>query len=218
MIFLFTIKPKKSIAITSLWFFNVYVKQDFKWIKKIYKFNVKKTIFLEIIISNTNLRMDFKKIEIIFKWATPKCLKNVQNFVSFVNFYRKFIFEFSKFAKSLILLIKKNVSFVWNEIYEKVFETLKKQINTASILRYFNLNKQSIFEIDSSDYVIEDIFFQYNNKKKFHSMIFYNKSIILIEYNYHIYNKELLIIIRYLEHWRPKLEYIELLIQIFTDH
>ena len=49
-------------------------------------------------------------------------------------------------------------------------------------------------------------------------MAFYSKFIVLVECNYYIYNKELLVIIRYLKHWRLELEYIELLIQIFTDY
>jgi hypothetical protein len=38
------------------------------------------------------------------------------------------------------------------------------------------------------------------------------------EYNYEIYNKKLLIIIRYLKHWRPELKNIDILIKVFTDH
>ncbi len=49
-------------------------------------------------------------------------------------------------------------------------------------------------------------------------MIFYSKSMILAEINYHIYDKKLLVIIRCFKHWWLKLKCIELLIQIFIDH
>ncbi len=49
-------------------------------------------------------------------------------------------------------------------------------------------------------------------------MIFYSKSMILAEINYHIYDKKLLIIIRCFEHWRLELKCIELLIQMFINH
>ncbi len=49
-------------------------------------------------------------------------------------------------------------------------------------------------------------------------MIFYSKSMIFAEINYHIYDKKLLIIIQYFKHWWLKLKCIELLIQIFIDH
>jgi hypothetical protein len=38
------------------------------------------------------------------------------------------------------------------------------------------------------------------------------------EYNYEIYDKELLAIIRCLEHWRLELENINILIKFFIDH
>ena len=49
-------------------------------------------------------------------------------------------------------------------------------------------------------------------------MAFYSKNLISVEYNYQIYDKELLAIIRYLKHQRPKLEYIEILVKIFTNY
>ncbi len=49
-------------------------------------------------------------------------------------------------------------------------------------------------------------------------MIFYSKSMILAEINYHIYEKKLLIIICCFEHWWLELKCTELFIQIFIDH
>ncbi len=49
-------------------------------------------------------------------------------------------------------------------------------------------------------------------------MIFYSKSMILAEINYHIYDKKLLVIIRCFEHWQLKLKCTELLIQMFINH
>ncbi len=51
-----------------------------------------------------------------------------------------------------------------------------------------------------------------------HSIVFYSKSMISAECNYHIYDKKLLAIIQCFEHWRFELEDTELSIQMFTDH
>ena len=64
----------------------------------------------------------------------------------------------------------------------------------------------------------DEVLSQHDDDEVLHSMIFYNKSLNLVEINYHIYDKELLIIIRCFEHWRPELVYTELPIQIFIDH
>ena len=39
-----------------------------------------------------------------------------------------------------------------------------------------------------------------------HLVAFYSKNIVPAECNYEIYDKELLVIVRYLEYWRPELE------------
>ncbi len=87
-----------------------------------------------------------------------------------------------------------------------------------SILHHFNLKRQAILKINALNYVKGEILSQYNDEKVLHSMIFYSKSIILAEINYHIYDKKLLVIIQCFEHWWFELKCIELLIQMFINH
>ncbi len=182
------------------------------------KFNIKETIFLKVIVSEQSLCMNSIKVKVIVNWIMLINLKEVQNFVRFVNFYRCFIKNFLKLVKSFTQLIRKNTSFVWNEICVQVFDNLKKQVSLISVLRHFDLKWQAILKINASNYVKDEILSQYNDEKVFHSMIFYSKSMIFAEINYHIYDKKLLIIIQCFEHWRLELKCIELLIQMFIDH
>jgi len=182
------------------------------------EFNVKETVFLEVIVSELDLRMNLSKVTVIVSWITSINLKKIQSFVKFVNFYRRFIKNFSKLIKSFIQLTRKNTSFVWNKICVQVFDNLKKQVSSISVLHHFDLKQQAILKINASNYVKGEILSQYNDEKVLHSIIFYSKSMILAEINYHIYDKKLLVIIRCFEHWRLKLKCIELLIQMFIDH
>ncbi len=138
---------------------------------------------------------------IIVNWTTSINLKEIQSFVKFVNFYRCFIRNFFKLVKSFTQLTRKDTSFVWNEVCVQAFRNLKKQISFASVFRHFNLKRQTILKIDASNYVKDEILSQYNDENVLHLMIFYSKSMILAEINYHIYDKKLLIIIYYFEHW-----------------
>jgi RNase H-like domain found in reverse transcriptase len=47
---------------------------------------------------------------------------------------------------------------------------------------------------------------------------FYSKNMVSAEYNYEIYDKKLLTIIRYLEHWRSELKNTDIFIKVFTDY
>ncbi len=151
------------------------------------KFNVEKTVFLEIIVSEQDLRMNSSKMIIIVNWTTSINLKEIQNFVRFVNFYHRFIRNFFKLVKSFTQLTRKDTSFVWNEVCVQAFRNLKKQISFASVLCHFNLKHQTILKIDALNYVKDEILSQYDDENVLHLMIFYSKSIILAEINYHIY-------------------------------
>jgi len=87
-----------------------------------------------------------------------------------------------------------------------------------SVLRHFDSKRQTILEIDASDYVKDEILSQYDDERVLHSIAFYSKSMVFAECNYHIYDKKLLIIIQCFKHWRFELECIELLIQMFINH
>jgi len=87
-----------------------------------------------------------------------------------------------------------------------------------SVLRHFDFKQQAILKINASNYVKDEILSQYNDEKVLYSMIFYSKSMILAEINYHIYDKKLLVIIQCFEHWWLELKCTELLIQIFINH
>ncbi len=182
------------------------------------EFNVEETVFLEVLVSEQDLRMNSIKVKVIVNWTTSINLKEVQSFVRFVNFYRRFIKNFLKLVKSFIQLTRKNTSFVWNEVCVQAFDDLKKQINSTSVLRHFDSKQQTILKIDVFDYVKDEILSQYNDENVLHSVAFYSKSMIFAECDYHIYDKKLLVTIQCFEHWRLELKCTELLIQMFINH
>ena len=105
------------------------------------EFDVEKIVFLGVIISGFDLRMDSEKVKIIVNWFTSINLKEVQGFVKFANFYRQFIKNFSKVIRSLVKLTRKKQSFVWDEACSKTFQELKNRVVFAPILRHFDPKK-----------------------------------------------------------------------------
>jgi len=61
-------------------------------------FEAKEVDYLEIIISNNQIKMDPAKLEGIRDWLTPITVKQVQSFLGFRNFYRKFITHYADIA------------------------------------------------------------------------------------------------------------------------
>ncbi len=140
-------------------------------------------------------------------------------FFGFCNFYRQFIQDFSKFAKLLIGLTKKDAPFDWTLACQSVFDSLKKMVTEAPILVYHKQGLKTIVETDSSDYVSSRVLSQLREDRLLHPITFFSKNLnSAAECNYEIYDKELLAIIRCFEQWRPELEGTRVPIKVITDH
>jgi hypothetical protein len=174
--------------------------------------------FLGLIVGKDGIRMDPEKIATIAKWEKPECLTDVQAFVGFTNFYRRFIRDFSKIVAPLVNLTKKGVVFNFDENCLKSFELLKKTFTEAPILKSFDWEKDVIVETDSSDYVSAGVLSQYDDEGILRPVAFFSKKLTPTECNYEIYDKELLAIIRCFEEWRPELEGTPSPIRVITDH
>ena len=112
----------------------------------------------------------------------------------------------------------KNAPFVWSEACQQAFDGLKRAVTFAPILKHYDRAKETILETDSSDYVTEEVFSQYDDEGILHPVAFYSKNLNPAECNYEIYDKELLAIIRCFEAWRPELEATDIPVKVFTDH
>ncbi|KAG0161665.1 hypothetical protein PDIDSM_2097, partial [Penicillium digitatum] len=182
------------------------------------EFCVSETKFLGIIIGEDGIRMDPDKIETIVNWKTPTCLTDVQAFIGFGNFYRRFIRDFSKVIAPLVRLTKKDVRFEWTPVCQLSFEALKKAFTSAPVLKAFDWSKEIVLETDASDFVSAGVLSQYDDAGILHPIAFFSKKHSAAECNYEIYDKELLAIIRCFEEWRPELEGTPSPVKVITDH
>ncbi len=182
------------------------------------KFHVQEISFLELLLFIKKLKMNSWKIQAVVEWFTSTNLTQMQFFIDFCNFYRRFIKNFSKIVQSMIQLTQKEMIFEWDHACQTTFDHMKKWMTEASILRHFDQNRETILETDSFDYVNDDILSQYDDEETLHSMIYYSKNLSLAECNYEIYDKKLLTIIRAFKHWWSELKLTELSIKMFIDH
>jgi hypothetical protein len=167
--------------------------------------------------------MDPLKVQAILDWQRPRYLKDVQSFMGFCNFYRRFIKGFSAIVKALTALTKseyKDFTFPWalDSVQEKAFQDLKQAFTQAGLLAHFDPNKETFVESDASDYVVAAVLSQKNAEGVLVPIAFLSTKMTPAECNYEIYDKELLAIVRAFEEWRPELSGIADLVQVITDH
>jgi len=78
------------------------------------KFHVQKIFFLKLLLFIKELKMNLRKVQAVVKWSTSTNLTQMQFFIDFCNFYRRFIKNFSKIVHLLIQLIQKEMIFEWD--------------------------------------------------------------------------------------------------------
>ena len=181
-------------------------------------FQIKEISYLELIIITEEIKMNSAKVSIIVEWLTLMNIKDIQSFLSFTNFYQRFIYDYSKLASLLICLIKKDVLFEWITECQSAFNALKKAFTSDVILCHYNLNLKIVIETDISDYVSEGILSQYNKNDVLHLIAYFFKKHNSAKCNYEIYDKELIVIICTFEEWRSELEGSTYFINVITDH
>ena len=106
--------------------------------------------------------MDPKKVEAIVKWPVPENVKQVQSYLGFANFYRRFIKDFAKIARPLTELTKKEESWVWTTERQEAFEKLKEATTSAPVLRIPDDKNKIRLVSDASDFAYGGTMYQFD--------------------------------------------------------
>ncbi|KAJ1598918.1 hypothetical protein NDA14_005520 [Ustilago hordei] len=176
--------------------------------------------FLGYIIKPTGVEMDPEKVQTVKEWPMPESIHDIQRFLGFANFYRRFITHFAQIAKPLTSLVKPTEHFKKFELPEEArqaFHKLIQAFTTAGVLRHFNYHLPTRLETDASDFAIAGVLKQ-EHKGCWHPVAFYSRKMSLAEKNYEIHDKELLAVVACLTQWRHMLAGLPNQLVILTDH
>jgi len=165
-----------------------------------YEFHRKQIEYLGLVILENKVAMNPVKVAGVREWPIPENQTDVQAFIGFVNFYRRFIQDFSTITRPLFDLTRSDQAWNWGTKEREAFECLKMAVTTAPILVSPQDLEPFYIEADSSDFASRAVLSQQLSKEeKWHPVAFYSKSLSPVEWNYEIHNKEMLAIICTLE-------------------
>jgi hypothetical protein len=162
--------------------------------------------------------MDPIKLKAVRDWPRPKTVKDIQKFLGFCNFYRRFVKDYSELAQPLFDLTKKGEPFIWTERHERAFTRLQTALTSSPVLLLLDYIRPFTLYTDASDYATSAILEQDDALGQSHPVAFYSKSLQPAEWNYEIHDKELLAIIHALRHFCHYLQGNEHTTRVFSDH
>ena len=164
------------------------------------------------------LGLVISKVQGVTDRLQPAKVKDVQSFIGFMNFYWRFIHNFSKIACPLHVLTQKSKDWLWGAAEQQAFDVLKSAITSTPTLAFPSKSGPFCLECDASNFAMGAVLSQQQEDRLFHLIGFMSKSFSNMERNYQIHNKEMLAIMCALEEWRHFLKGSDQKFEIHTDH
>ncbi|KAL2078839.1 hypothetical protein ACEWY4_024583 [Coilia grayii] len=183
------------------------------------EFHVKTMAFLGYIVAEGAIQMDPAKVSAVTSWPTPENRKQLQQFLGFANFYRRFIRNYSSVAAPLTALTSTKQTFLWTISANEAFCHLKDRFTSAPILQVPDPERQFVVEVDASDIGVGAVLSQQHPEdNKLHPCAYFSRRLSPAEHNYDIGDRELLAVKLALEEWRHWLEGASVPFLVWTDH
>ena len=182
------------------------------------EFHADSVEYLGYILSSEGLTMAQDKIRTVLEWPEPRKVRDIQSFLGFANFYRRFIANYSETVLPLTRLTRKSVPWDFTEDCRKAFNALKQAFTSAPVLSHWEPDRQITVETDASDYAIAGILSITSASGELHPVAFHSRTLTGAELNYDTHDKELLAIFEAFKSWRHYLEGSGTPIDVVTDH
>ena len=107
--------------------------------------------YLGHIVGVDGLQVDPEKVEKVASWPVPQSPKQIQQFLGFANYYRRFIQGFANVARPLHRLTEHTASFHWTTECQKAFENLRDRLTKAPVLAFPDYSLSFTLDTDASD-------------------------------------------------------------------
>ncbi|UYV73615.1 K02A2.6-like [Cordylochernes scorpioides] len=171
--------------------------------------------FLGHIVSTEGIRTSDDKIFAIKNWPEPRDKHELRSFLGLCTYYRRFVEGYADIAAPLHRLTEARASFHWNEECEKAFRALKRSLCSSPILAYPQPGTNFILDTDASNLGIRAVLSQVQDEDE-RVIEFFSRVLTKVERNYCATRKELLAIVKAVEHFHKYLYGQNFLIR--TDH
>nr|CAB3502859.1 unnamed protein product [Digitaria exilis] len=175
------------------------------------EFWMKRVAFLGHVLTAEGVAVDPEKIQAVSGWQQPKNVSEVRSFLGLAGYYRRFIENFSKIAKPMTELLRKDTLFEWTEKCEASFQELKSRLTTTPVLTLPDIRKDFVIYCDASRQGLGFVLMQGGKVVAYAS-----RQLRKHEQNYPTHDLELAAVVHALKIWRHYL--IGNKCDIYTDH
>ncbi|UYV75642.1 hypothetical protein LAZ67_13000830, partial [Cordylochernes scorpioides] len=157
-----------------------------------------------------------RNTDVIHAIPPPNNRKTLQSFLGAVNVYNKFIPDYARLRTPLNNLLKKDVTWDWDDKCQKAFTSLKESLTQHPVLHLYKDELPCQVYCDASTLGIAGVLKQVHSAGKAYPVQYFSRALRVHERNYTISELECLAIVESVEKFRVYL--MGRKFTIFSDH
>ena len=116
------------------------------------KYKLQEILYIGHVLSKDGLKPDPRKVQAITEMPEPENTTDLLRFMGMVKYLSKFVPDLSEKAAALNELLHKDNEWVWDVPQQKAYDDVKQSIAHATILAYFDVNKDVTLTCDASQH------------------------------------------------------------------
>jgi len=176
--------------------------------------------FLGHVVSREGVSMQQHKVRDVKEWPTPQSATDVRRFLGLANFYRRFVRDFAGIARPLTDLTRTEVrkQWQWGDREQMAFDTLKRRMTEAPVLAHPDPLKQWSVQTDASGFAIGAVLSQRQDDGTARPVAYWSTKLKPAETRYSATERELMAIVKAVQHWRVYLHGSPHPVQLLSDH
>src|SRR3954463_10260730 len=167
--------------------------------------------YLGHMISAKGIAVNPERVQAVLDWTPPESVKQVRSFLGLASYCRRFVENFSKVAKPLTELLKKDKKFLWTPKCEESFQELKRRLTSAPVLAPPDTKRDFDIYCDASQQGLGCILMQDR-----HVVEYASRQLRPHEENYPTHDLELAAVVHALKTWQHYL--LGNHCEIYSDH
>ena len=206
-------------------------------------FHTRRVGFVGFVLTPGGVSMEDDRIKTVKEWPLPKTHRDIQVFLGFANFYRRFIAHYSRICRPLTALLTGAKKGKFKGRLEMTpaaiaaFDRLKIAFSEGPVLRHYDPELPIKLDTDASKYAMAAVLFQKfpipdnagrdpgplrtdpaGGTSAWHPIAYWSRQLVDAELNYGIGDTELMAIVMACKHWRHYLAGASHPILVYTDH
>src|SRR3989440_12749140 len=171
--------------------------------------------FLGHVVGRDGIKPDPEKIEKVKNYPILTNLTELHAALGLFSYYRKFIKDFSRIARPMNALLKKDIPYVWTEKQQTAFDQLRQMLVQALVLSYPDFTKLFTIYTDASGIGLGAVLSQEQDRKE-RVISYASRSLNNTEKNYTVTDQECLAVVWAIKHFQHYLEMKSF--EIVTDY